>query len=394
MAESTSRAVALIRGNALTPWEGSAWENLGNPFSVLGVCGRGNPYDISSLTFPVHRLSCTADNAFAHRAFFYGLGVSEQMSGLELFLQKNNIAIAHTAELYHAYTLQAVRAKKRLPDMRVVATVWDNSFGRFDWTFAGEARVPPGFWRAAMHKRIQEVARGVDMFLPVSEESEALLSFYGVPASRMRVVSPGIRACVPDSAARDKTEKILHIHGKRYTLNVSRLVWEKGVYDTLAAWRMYVTTRGSRATDVLVFVGSGPARSRLATLAAEWGIAGTVHFASLDNSAVRQLCFGAHALILGSTATPVWQEQFGYVLAEAMSVGCPVITTHSGSIPGVVGDAALLVSALRPEKIAAALFDVQSASLRESCAQKGVAQSARFSTEAFRASLRDVYMSL
>jgi glycosyltransferase involved in cell wall biosynthesis len=37
-----------------------------------------------------------------------------------------------------------------------------------------------------------------------------------------------------------------------------------------------------------------------------------------------------------------WEEQFGYVLAEAMAVGLAVVASASGAIPEVVGDGATL----------------------------------------------------
>jgi glycosyltransferase involved in cell wall biosynthesis len=42
------------------------------------------------------------------------------------------------------------------------------------------------------------------------------------------------------------------------------------------------------------------------------------------------------------------QEQFGMVLVEAMASGKPVLTTTSGSIPEVVGNAAVIVKPNNP----------------------------------------------
>jgi glycosyltransferase involved in cell wall biosynthesis len=48
-------------------------------------------------------------------------------------------------------------------------------------------------------------------------------------------------------------------------------------------------------------------------------------------------------LVLPSLTRPNWKEQFGRVLVEAMMSGVPVIGSDSAAIPGVIGDAGLIV---------------------------------------------------
>ncbi len=69
---------------------------------------------------------------------------------------------------------------------------------------------------------------------------------------------------------------------------------------------------------------------------------------------------------------PTRYEGFGAAILEAMSCGAPVITNAAGSVPEVVGDAALLLADTRPETIARAVIDLsQDETRRAELSRKG-----------------------
>ena len=52
---------------------------------------------------------------------------------------------------------------------------------------------------------------------------------------------------------------------------------------------------------------------------------------------------------------PSLYEGFGFIPLEAMTLGCPVVTSHRGSLKEVVADAAVIVDPDDPEAVAAGL---------------------------------------
>jgi glycosyltransferase involved in cell wall biosynthesis len=71
-------------------------------------------------------------------------------------------------------------------------------------------------------------------------------------------------------------------------------------------------------------------------------------------------------LVAPSQTTPTWREQFGRMIVEAFACGIPVITSDSGEIPYVVGDAGIIV----PERDQNAWYDAIVGQLRDTASRR------------------------
>jgi len=82
---------------------------------------------------------------------------------------------------------------------------------------------------------------------------------------------------------------------------------------------------------------------------------------------------GALALVY-----PSLYEGFGMPVIEAMASGCPVITTHHGSLAEAAGDAACLISGASVGEMCGALERMQDAQYRAELKEKGLVQARKF----------------
>lgn len=129
---------------------------------------------------------------------------------------------------------------------------------------------------------------------------------------------------------------------------VGRLVSEKGV-DLLI--RSLGQLEGHWHAMIL---GDGPMREELYALAASLGISDRIEFRGwVDHDEVPSYLRKIHALVLPSRTTPIWAEQFGHVLIEAMSSGAVPVGSSSGEIPHVIGKEGMIF----PEEDSQALSD-------------------------------------
>lgn len=106
----------------------------------------------------------------------------------------------------------------------------------------------------------------------------------------------------------------------------------------------------------------------------------------LDSAQLRVLLLGAAVL-----AYPSLYEGFGLPPLEAMAAGVPVVTTRAGSIPEVVGDAAVLVEPGDAEALAGALLEVLGGAGVENMIRRGRTRAEQFSWERCAAGLAGLY---
>lgn len=238
--------------------------------------------------------------------------------GLEKALE--GCDIAHAAETYYAYTVQAVTAKYQGIVKKVVSTVWEN--------------IPHNNETLPGRKTNKEISlQGVDHFIAVTSQAKAVLEEEGVDSSRITVIPMGVDLSrFTPVKSRNQVLKLLF---------VGRLVSEKGIEEVVTAFKSLRQTYPRLTLDVY---GRGPLASKLPHLPG-------LSFRRADYQDMPSVYTQADILLAPSRTTRTWKEQYGMVLVEALASGLPIITTKSGAIPEVCASAAIYV----PENDSSAL---------------------------------------
>lgn len=95
--------------------------------------------------------------------------------------------------------------------------------------------------------------------------------------------------------------------------------------------------------------------------------------AHLDDADLALAYSGAEALVY-----PSLYEGFGLPVAEAMSSGCPVISTHHGSLEEVAADSSLAISGHSVPELADTIRTVRNPAMRDRLMASGFRQAAKF----------------
>jgi glycosyltransferase involved in cell wall biosynthesis len=234
--------------------------------------------------------------------------------------------------------------------------------------FASQARVILHTWQNVNRPRqrhvewvLQASLRCAEAILCANHEAMALLARMGYKGQMVVIPPHGVNSRVFRPVASRPASDAFTI------AYVGRFVPEKGLDVLIESIRLL-------ALPVrLLMIGDGPIRQELEAQASRAGVHEQVSF--IGRVAPEQLpgrLAQADVLVLPSRTTPVWKEQFGRVLIEAMACKVPVVGSDSGAIPEVVGDAGLIF----PEGNAAALADclrrlIESPALRHGLAERG-----------------------
>jgi len=315
--------VVLLRGHNANPWDLRPWERLRDEFEVVVLVTGSNVYDLEDLDLDVIPVKAVRD-------LLPGGRIGELASRVpgdryrDLATHLRGAAIVHSAELGVWFSGQPAELKQEL-GFKLVLTVWETIPFRDTFrAFRGR-----GYRRVALE--------GADLFLAATDRARRCLLLEGAAAERIEVSPPGVdadrfatarAALVPGTGAGTSPAPVI--------VSPGRLVWEKGHYDVMRALALL------EPPVRLLIVGAGPERERLLRYATDLGVADRVEIRAVPHAEMPAVFAGAACVVLASLPTPLWEEQFGMVLAEAMAAGVPVVASSSGAIPEVLGPGAAL----------------------------------------------------
>ena len=247
--------------------------------------------------------------------------------------------------------------------------------------------------RARMKLMTRLAARRADHVLTVSEFTKRdIVDWYGVAPDRITVAPNAADPDVfkpLDAAARDA-------FCRRMGLDFPFLLWvgimqpRKNVATLVEAYAR-LRERG-RSDNHLVLVGRpGWLSEDVFRLIRARHLEHVVHrFGEMGPADLAGFYSAATALVMPSR----W-ESFGIPILEAMSCGCPVVSSNAAAMPEVYGDAALPFDPNEPEELAAQLERVlDDGALRRDLIRRGYANRDRFSWERTAALVDGVYHSI
>jgi glycosyltransferase involved in cell wall biosynthesis len=326
--------VLLLRGQFTNPWDLRPWGELPERFDVACLVSRKSLFptdDIPLEQVPVRTLRDLLPRGrlgdvvatLARDRYF---GIDEHLARAD---------VVHASELSFWFAAEAARQKPRY-SYKLVLTVWET------------LPLREAYRNHHVRAYREQTLAAADLFLATTERAREALLLEGADPERVTVCYPGIDVARFRAAPRPDTPS------EHLVVSPGRLVWEKGHQDVMraiAALRQGIVSSPAGSVPRLLIVGQGPEEKRLRSHARELGIGDLVDFRSVPYEEMPRVYAEASCMVLASLPSAsctlyfgdvprcFWEEQFGFVFAEAMAAGLPIVTTTSGAIPEVVGEA-------------------------------------------------------
>ena len=234
-----------------------------------------------------------------------------------------------------------------------------------------------------------EICRKADHVVTVSEQSRAdIIRLFGIEEARITNTYQAVdvaaaRSEIGDEEVAAEVESALGLPWRGYFLYFGAVEPKKNIGRLVEAY----LTSGVKTPLVVVggqsWLEEGETDLVDSPLAAER----VRRFDYLPRQLLISLVRGARA-----TLFPSIYEGFGLPVLESMALGTPVLTSNSGALAEVAGDAALLVNPLdvRGIKRGIQALDADEA-MRGALAARGLGQAEKFSAQAYQDRLAALY---
>lgn len=246
----------------------------------------------------------------------------------------------------------------------------------------------------ALHKH---VARHADQIAVVSEATrQDVITLLGVAPERVTNTYQTLSISSaytsrPSAEVASNLEGVFALGWKDYFIHFGAIEPKKNLGRIVEAY----LASGSKRPLVIVggrgWLQEDETALLKQTLAADSGHKQRIRvYDYLTQSSLVDLIRGARALLF-----PSLYEGFGLPVLEAMTLGTAVLTSRSGALPEVAGDAAVTVEAENVDaiKMGVRALDADD-DLVESLTQRGTLQAAKFSAAAYAERLQELYSKL
>lgn len=198
-------------------------------------------------------------------------------------------------------------------------------------------------------------ANCLDVVICMNNEAKKIFhSQYGYPLDKLMVIYNGVdlENFTFDESKRKAIREDLGVLNDGYQLVVAagRLSYEKGFDTLLEAWALL--PKKIRKTTILCVAGEGPENTLLQDRVIKLDVSKSVVFMGQSGD-MPALLSAADVFV-----APSRRESFGLSIAEAMAVGCCVISTKVGGIPELLGDTGVYVESESAVSLSEALQHV------------------------------------
>ncbi|HKN01891.1 MAG TPA: glycosyltransferase [Candidatus Binataceae bacterium] len=221
---------------------------------------------------------------------------------------------------------------------------------------------------------------------------EALVR-HGYPAERGRILSLAVDtgAFTPlDAGARALVRKELGLESPILGY-VGRLSAPKGIDVMLKA----IERLDSRRSWSLLVLGAGPLEKTIVQWARSRGWENRVRVMLVPHRDVPRYLATMDLLIAPSLTTRSWKEQFGRMVIEAFACGVPVISSNSGELPYVIGDAGWIVPEGEPGALTRAIEEgLDNPEHTANIARIGLKRAQNYSAQTLAKQFDEYYRSL
>ena len=197
--------------------------------------------------------------------------------------------------------------------------------------------------------------RKATRIIVLSETSkQTVIEKVRVSPKRIHVVRHGLSSdmvCSREGTNYVQSQRLVHnlVQGRPYILSVSSFYWQKNLTRLVESFALL--KQRCSIPHLLMFIGSdGPRITRrgLLNLASRSGVAGNVICPGIvPHSLIPAFYLNASVLVM-----PSLSETFGLPVLEAMSCGCPVVTSKMTTMAEIAQDCAMLVDPYSVESIA------------------------------------------